>query len=128
MREELTRLRDLEASQGTERLALREAGRQLGEEIETVRKQIETAETELAARRVQATELERTIAEATRKPAETEKPFRKGFWLRGKAVREAKAARESRQGSEERSKRPIAWRAIAWPGAATSYAAWNCAR
>ncbi len=95
MREELDRLRGLEARQVADRNALRESGRAVRARIETLRQQIATAETELAARQTQAAALTRTIAEATAPSAATDRRTKKGFWSRGNAAIDTKTLRES---------------------------------
>ncbi|MBK5963647.1 hypothetical protein CCR95_05990 [Thiocystis minor] len=95
MREEIDRLRGLEARQVAERAALRETGRTLCEGIETCRQKIETAESELAARQAQAATLTRAIAEATAQSAATDRRIKKGFWSRGNASSDTKILRES---------------------------------
>jgi hypothetical protein len=94
IREEMTRLRALESRQDAERLALRESGRKQGEGIETIRKQMEDAETGLAELTARSTELERTIAGATLTASDTDRKARKGFWSRGNSDGDTRAVRQ----------------------------------
>lgn len=79
IREEIGRLRALEAKQEAERLGQRELERKQGEGVETLRKQIAAAETELAGLQLRAHELGISIAGAMLQDAP---PPRKLFWSR----------------------------------------------
>lgn len=96
IREELARLRGLEAKHSGERQAIREAGRKLRESLDAAVKQLATLEMEFTAQQTQAAHLEQIIADEVRM-AEAAKTQRKRFWSRGDQVDDSKRAREARR-------------------------------
>ncbi|HSO82285.1 MAG TPA: hypothetical protein VLR48_06690, partial [Thiocapsa sp.] len=96
MRDELSRLRELESRDTTEAATLREAGYRLKDAIETLSAKIASSESELASARGRMAELKRIADGPTEDIGETARPSGSGFWSRkgrpedGKGTREAK--------------------------------------
>lgn len=101
-REELTRLRALEAKQRAERQSLRESGRKLEDELAATRSGIAVSEVELGELSHRAAALREQLAwrlaeiesGATSDSSETGETRKSGFWSRAKADSDGKTARE----------------------------------
>ncbi|SDW48373.1 DUF4407 domain-containing protein [Thiocapsa roseopersicina] len=97
MRDELSRLRELETRDMTEASTLREAGYRLKDAIETLRGKIGSSESALASARARMAELKRIADGRTDDLGETARPSGGGFWSRTGRPEDGKGAREARR-------------------------------
>ncbi|MFB1487606.1 MULTISPECIES: DUF4407 domain-containing protein [unclassified Thiocapsa] len=97
MRDELTRLRELEMRATAEAGTLREAGYRLKDAIETVTGKIGSAESGLASARARMAELKRIADGRDADRGETPRPSGGGFWSRAERSEDGKGAREARR-------------------------------
>jgi hypothetical protein len=95
MRDELTRLRELEMQDTAEVGSLREAGMRLKDTIDTLNGKIGSTESTLAAARARMSELKRIADGRSTDLGETARPSGGGFWSRTLRSEDGKAAREA---------------------------------
>jgi hypothetical protein len=95
MRDELTRLRELEMRDTAEAGALREAGYRLKDAIDTLTGKIGATESGLASARTRMAELTRIADGRSADLGETARPSGGGFWSRTPRSEDGKGAREA---------------------------------
>ena len=97
MRDELSRLRELETRDTTEAATLREAGYRLKDAIDALSGKIGSSESALASARGRMAELKRIADGRTEDLGETAGSSGGGFWSRGERSEDGKSAREARR-------------------------------